>query len=82
MGSSRAAIRRSCPFAVIAHLAARCGCAVCEATSRLSGLRLLSSARPSGVLIMTRFWFFVPVERHRVVVPTSSRLWAAAVPAL
>ena len=37
---------------------------------------------PSGVVIMGRFPFFVLVERHRVVAPTSARPWAAAVPAL
>jgi hypothetical protein len=31
---------------------------------------------------MIRFWFFVLVERHRVVAPTSARPWAAALPAL
>jgi hypothetical protein len=31
---------------------------------------------------MTRFLFFVRVERHRVVAPTSARPLVAAVPAL
>ena len=31
---------------------------------------------------MTRFWFIELAERHRVVAPAASRLWAAAVPAL
>jgi hypothetical protein len=31
---------------------------------------------------MTRFWSIVLVERHRVVAPATSWLWAAAVLAL
>jgi hypothetical protein len=31
---------------------------------------------------MTRLWFFVLVERRRVVAPTSARPLAAAVPTL
>jgi hypothetical protein len=35
-----------------------------------------------SLAIMTRFLFFVLVERHRVVAPTSARPLAAAVSAL
>jgi hypothetical protein len=31
---------------------------------------------------MTRFWFFVLMERHRIVAPTSARASAAAVSGL
>jgi hypothetical protein len=70
------------PQTVIANAAAQCGRFGCEATSRFCMLRFLSPTRANGVLIMTCFWFIVLVERHRVVAPPASRLWAVAVPAL
>ena len=47
-------------------------------------LSLRYNCRNSGLetVTMTRFLFFVLVERHRVVAPTSARPLAAPVPAL
>jgi len=49
-----------------------------------SFMSLRYNCRNSGLetVTMTRFLFFVLVERHRVVAPTSVRPLAAAVPAL